>query len=64
MSIKEKIYFKNKTLKMAGEIHFPSDFDPNKKYASVIVSYPGNGVKEQVAGLYAQKLAENRFIFR
>lgn len=62
MSTKEKVYFKNGILKMAGEIHFPSDFDPNKKYASVVVSHPGNGVKEQVAGLYARKLAENGFI--
>lgn len=62
MSIKQKVFFNNKTLKMAGEIHFPSDFDPNKKYASVVVSHPGNGVKEQVAGLYADKLADNGFI--
>lgn len=62
MSTKQKVYFKNKMLKMAGEIHLPSDFDINKKYASIVVSHPGNGVKEQVAGLYAQKLAENGFI--
>lgn len=62
MSTKEKTYFKNKTLLMAGEIHLPLNFDPNKKYASVVVSHPGNGVKEQVAGLYAQKLAEEGFI--
>ena len=62
MSTKEKVYFKNKTLKMAGEIHFPANFNSNKKYASIVVSHPGNGVKEQVAGLYAQKLAENGFI--
>lgn len=62
MSTKEKVFFNNKTLKMAGEIHYPSDFDANKTYASVVVVHPGNGVKEQVAGLYAQKLAENGFI--
>lgn len=62
MSTKQKVFFKNQTLKMAGEIHFPSDFDATKKYASIVVSHPGNGVKEQVAGLYAQKLAENGFI--
>lgn len=47
---------------MAGEIHFPANFDLNKKYAGVVVSHLGNGVKEQVAGLYAQKLAKNGFI--
>ena len=62
MTRKEKVYFKNQTLKMAGEIYFPSDFNIKHKYAAVVVSHPGNGVKEQVAGLYAQKLAENGFI--
>lgn len=62
MSSKEKIFFKNKTLKMAGEIYFPADFDNTKKYPSVVVTHPGNGVKEQVAGLYAQKLSEYGFI--
>lgn len=62
MGMKQKVFFNNKTLKMAGEIHFPSDFDHNKKYASIVVSHPGNGVKEQVAGLYAGKLADNGFI--
>lgn len=62
MSIKQKVFFNNKTLRMAGEIHFPSDFDPNKKYAGIVISHPGNGVKEQVAGLYAAKLSDNNFI--
>lgn len=62
MSSKEKIFFKNKTLKMAGEIYFPADFDNTKKYSSVVVTHPGNGVKEQVAGLYAQKLSQYGFI--
>lgn len=59
---KEKIFFRNKTLKMAGEIYFPEDFDKDKKYPSVVVTHPGNGVKEQVAGLYAQKLSGKGFV--
>lgn len=62
MSSKEKIFFKNKTLKMAGEIYFPSGFDNTGKYPSIVITHPGNGVKEQVAGLYAQKLSEQGFI--
>jgi len=44
---------------MAADIHFPAGFDERKKYPAIVVSHPGGGVKEQAAGLYAKKLAEN-----
>lgn len=43
-------------------INFPEGFDENKKYAVVIVSHPGGGVKEQASGLYAKKIAEKGLI--
>lgn len=43
---------------IAAVIHQPADFDAGKKYAAIVVSHPGGGVKEQASGLYAQKLAE------
>lgn len=43
-------------------INFPEGFAENKKYAALVVSHPGGGVKEQAAGLYARKLAEKGFI--
>lgn len=56
-----KISFKNTnipTITMSAVINFPSGFDERQKYAAVVVSHPGGGVKEQTAGLYAGKLAE------
>lgn len=61
----EKISFKNgngQGITLAAIINFPEGFDKNQKYASVIISHPGGGVKEQTAGLYAKKLAENGFV--
>ncbi|RFU89133.1 alpha/beta hydrolase [Citrobacter gillenii] len=58
----QSVYFKNGAIRMAGNLYLPEDFDKNKKYAAIIVAHPGGGVKEQTAGLYAQKLAKQGFI--
>lgn len=61
----EKISIKNgngQGIILSAIINFPEGFDQNKKYPAVVVSHPGGGVKEQTAGLYAKKLAENGLI--
>ncbi|MGL6473916.1 alpha/beta hydrolase [Aeromonas hydrophila] len=47
---------------LAAIVHFPPHFDDRKQYPAVVVSHPGGGVKEQTAGLYASKLAEQGLI--
>lgn len=51
-------------LKIAANVYTPAGYDENdnKKYAAICVAHPNGGVKEQVAGLYAQRLAENGYI--
>ncbi|WP_317920598.1 alpha/beta hydrolase [Cupriavidus sp. TA19] len=61
----EKIRFKNRNgadITMAAIIHFPTGFDSSRQYPAVVVAHPGGGVKEQTAGLYASKLAEQGFV--
>jgi len=47
---------------IAANIYTPANYDASKKYPAVVVAHPNGGVKEQTAGLYAQRLAEAGYI--
>lgn len=47
---------------IAANVYTPANFDPSQKYPAVVVAHPNGGVKEQVAGLYAQRLAESGYV--
>jgi len=49
-------------LAIAANVYTPAGYDPQKRYPTIVVAHPNGGVKEQVAGLYAQRLAERGFI--
>ncbi|CAI2424312.1 alpha/beta hydrolase [Serratia liquefaciens] len=49
-------------IQIAANVYIPANYDPAKKYQAIVVAHPNGGVKEQVAGLYAQRLAEHGFI--
>ena len=51
-------------IEAAANLDLPADYsEKNKKeYPAVTVAHPNGGCKEQVAGLYAQRLAELGFI--
>lgn len=54
----EKVFYKIAHKKIAANLYTPPNFSKNKSYAAIVVAHPNGGVKEQVSGLYAQKLAE------
>ena len=46
-------------IRIAANVYTPAGYDQmgDKKYPAVTVAHPNGGVKEQVAGLFAEKLA-------
>ncbi len=56
------VSYKLHGLDISANIYVPANYDAAKKYPAVVVAHPNGGVKEQVAGLYAQRLAENGYI--
>lgn len=49
-------------IQIAANVYTPAHYDAAKKYPAVVIAHPNGGVKEQVAGLYAQRLAEQGYI--
>ncbi|MBN1596866.1 MAG: alpha/beta hydrolase [Bacteroidales bacterium] len=56
------VTYKLNGIHISANVYTPANFDPSKKYPAVVVAHPNGGVKEQVAGLYAQRLAESGYI--
>ncbi|RRV46720.1 alpha/beta hydrolase [Pseudomonas sp. p106] len=56
------VSYKLNDLAIAANVYTPANYDPKKRYPTVVVAHPNGGVKEQVAGLYAQRLAEQGYI--
>lgn len=49
-------------LKITANVYTSADYDPAKSYPALVVAHPNGGVKEQVAGLYSQRMAEQGYI--
>ena len=58
----KKINFKSEGLTLVGDLYYPADFQEGNRYPAIVVSGSWTTVKEQMAGLYAQRLADNGFI--
>jgi uncharacterized protein len=56
------VTYKLNGIDIAANVYTPANYDPSKKYPTVVVAHPNGGVKEQTAGLYAQNLAEAGYI--
>jgi fermentation-respiration switch protein FrsA (DUF1100 family) len=56
------VTYKLNGIEIAANVYTPANYDPAKEYPAVVVAHPNGGVKEQVAGLYSQRLAELGYI--
>jgi len=57
-----QVTYKLNDIDISANVYTPVNYNPNNKYPAVVVAHPNGGVKEQVAGLYAQRLAEQGYI--
>lgn len=51
-----------KGITIAANVYTPPNYNDGHKYPAIVIAHPNGGVKEQVAGLYAQRLAEQGYI--
>jgi hypothetical protein len=56
------VTYKLNGLDISANVYTPANYDSKKQYPAIVVAHPNGGVKEQVAGLYAQRLAERGYI--
>lgn len=56
------ITYKLNGLNIVANVYTPAHYDPQQKNRAIVVAHPNGGVKEQVAGLYAQRLAEQGYV--
>ena len=47
---------------ISANLYTPADYNASKTYPAIVVAHPNGGIKEQTAGLYAQRLAEAGYI--
>lgn len=57
-----RVTFQSEGTEIVGDLYLPASYQPGDKLATVIVSGSWTAVKEQMAGGYAQKLADQGFV--
>lgn len=58
----KRVEFKSEGLNVVGNLYYPIGYQEGKSYPAIIVAGSWTTVKEQMAGLYAERFAHNGFI--
>jgi len=56
------VSYKLNGTEIAANVYTPANYNATKSYPAIVVAHPNGGIKEQTAGLYAQRLAEAGYI--
>lgn len=56
------VKYKLNGIDIVANVYTPPNYDASKKYPAIVVAHPNGGIKEQTAGLYAQRLAASGYI--
>ena len=56
------VTYKLNGLDIVANVYTPVNYNATREYPTIVIAHPNGGVKEQVAGLYAQRLAEQGYI--
>lgn len=62
VSVRKVSFLRSNQIVLVGNLFLPKDFDTTKTYPGIICVHPAGSVKEQSAGLYAHRLAEQGFV--
>jgi fermentation-respiration switch protein FrsA (DUF1100 family) len=60
--MKTSVSFPSDGLTLAGDLYLPDDVPQDSPRPAIVVGHPMTGVKEQTAGLYAERLAHQGFV--
>ena len=59
---KRNVHFYARGLQVAGVLNIPVGAEEKKQNAAIVCVHPGSSCKDQTAGLYAEKLAEQGYV--
>lgn len=52
------VKYKLNGIEIAANVYTPANYNADDKFPAIVIAHPNGGIKEQTAGLYAQRLAE------